>query len=295
MRLPPSNGCNMRTRPWRRFISVWLLTALLALSAAVSPLLSPLTLTAAGATSPKPQGPGGSWNLTFWDGFSGSRLKSQNWQPNWLSSTSRAISKPVNSAELSCYDPANVRVSGGTLQLRAEKRRCRADNGRIYGYASGLVQSRHDFMFSYGFAEARIYLPPSDGSAAPRGSCGPNWAAFWLNGTAWPAHGEIDIMECLSADVAWHYHWGGPSVYSKGATPRGWRDDMPGASGWHTFGVDWAPGRATFYYDGKKVGTHATGIRGEHHYLVLNLGLAGPRVKTPQTMRVEYVRVWRRA
>lgn len=271
------------------------LSLLLAALLALTVVSSPATLSNASAATPQPRGPGGQWQMKFWDGFSGSTLKTQKWQPNWLGANDKAVTKPVNGQELSCYDPANVRVSGGRLRLKAEKRSCRASDGRTYSYASGLVQTRRDFMFSYGFAEARVYLPPSDGSAAPKGSCGPNWAAFWLNGTSWPAHGEIDVMECLSSSVAWHYHWGGSEVRTAGRTPPGWRNDMPGSSGWHTFGVDWAPGRATFYYDGKKVATHTTGIRGEPHYLVLNLGLAGSRVKAPQTMEVEYVRVWQRA
>ena len=69
---------------------------------------------------------------------------------------------------------------------------------------------------------------------------------------------------------------------------------MPGSGGWHTFGVDWAPGKATFSYDGKKVGTQRSGVTGKPHYLILNLGVYGSAVKAPQTMQVDYVRVWKR-
>jgi beta-glucanase (GH16 family) len=259
------------------------------------PLNRAAGLATAEAATPKPRGVGGQWRLVFWDGFGGTKLKTGNWQPNWLGKTDRTITKPVNSAELSCYDPRNVRVSGGTLKLRAERRSCRDNRGRTYRYASGLVNSSKDFRFSYGYAEARVYLPPSKGRQAPRGSCGPNWPAFWLNGTNWRTDGEIDVFECLSGnDVAWHYHHGTTVKYSAGGYPAAWRDDMPGSSGWHTFGVDWAPGRAVFYYDGKRVGTQSTRITGRPHYLVLNLGVSGPEVAVPQTMQVEYVRVWKR-
>jgi beta-glucanase (GH16 family) len=280
-------------------------TGCLIVLAALLPLLAPALvptstggpsgLPAAAAATPNPYRVPGSWRMIFWDGFSGTRLKTGNWRPNWLGSSDRSVTKPVNTEERSCYDPRNVSVRGGTLRLTAQKRRCRATNGHTYAYASGLVESRHDFRFSYGYAEARMYLPPSNGSRAPRGSCGPNWPAFWLNGDRWPQDGEIDVMECLSGDdTAWHYHWGSGSGREAGAYPSGWRNDMPGSSGWHVFGVDWAPGRATFYYDGKRVGSHRVGITGTPHYLILNLGVSGSRIATPQTVQVDYVRVWKR-
>lgn len=254
-------------------------------------VLAPLR---AEAATPKPYKVGGRWALKFWDGFTGTRLKTSNWRPNWLGPDDRAVTKPINSLELSCYHPRNVTVARSTLRLKAERRSCRANNGRTYRYTSGMVESRHDFRFSYGYAEARIYLPPSNGSKAPRGSCGPNWGAFWLNGDNWRTDGEIDIMECLSGDdVAWHYHWGTGRSYSNGGYPRAFQNTMPGG-GWHRFGVDWAPGRATFYYDGVKVGTQTRGITGRPHYLILNLGVSGSRIAVPQTMYVDYVRVWQR-
>lgn len=276
------------------------LVGLLGLLVALAPTVvsspgSAQSAPAAEAADPRPRGVGGAWRLVFWDGFSGSRLKTANWQPNWLGRSDASVTKPINTEERSCYDPRNVAVAGGTLRLTAVKRSCRADNGRTYAYASGLVQSSDDFRFSYGYAEAKIYLPPSTGKGAPRGSCGPNWPAFWLNGDDWRTDGEYDVMECLSGnDVAWHVHWGTAQKRSVGGYPKAWRKDMPGSGGWHTFGVDWAPGTTTFYYDGKKVGTQKAGVTGKPHYLILNLGVSGSQIRTPQTMQVDYVRVWKR-
>ena len=280
----------------RSAVLVGLVALLITVVPAVTPTQrKPQPGSSAGAATPHPYKVDGRWHLIFWDGFSGSRLKTKNWQPNWLGPTDRTVTKPVNTAERSCYDPRNVRVASGTLRLKAAKRSCRASDGTTYRYASGLVQSSHDFRFAYGYAEARIYLPPSNGSRAPRGSCGPNWPAFWLNGDNWRTAGEFDVMECLSGnDVAWHVHWGARKKHSSGAYPKAWRNDMPGSSGWHVFAVDWSPGRATFYYDGKKVGTQRSGITGKSHYLILNLGISGSAIKVPQTMQVDYVRVWKR-
>lgn len=244
------------------------------------------------ATNPEPRGVAGQWRLVFRDEFGGNRLNTRKWRPNWLAGNDRAVTKPVNSLETTAYDPRQVRVREGLLRLRAVRRWTKANNGVTYRYASGLVESRHDFRFRYGFAEARMFLKANDD---PRkgdiGSCGPNWPAFWLNGDNHPEDGEIDVMECLSDDVAWHYHWSGGS---RGGYPAAWAGDMPGpGSGWHTFGVHWQPGRVTFYYDGRHAGSHTEGVTGSPHYLIVNNGISGDQVAVPKTLKVDYVRVWK--
>lgn len=234
----------------------------------------------------------GRWRLVFRDEFEGTRLDLDKWRPNWLAGSDREITKPVNSAELAAYDPRQVRVAKGSLRLRAVRRDTRDNQGKTYRYASGLVESHHDYQFRYGYAEARIFLEANTNpSLGDVGSCGPNWPAFWLNGENHPEDGEIDVMECLSDDdVAWHYHWAGGS---NDGYPDRWRGRMPGGGGWHTFGVNWQPGRLTFYYDGRKVGTQTRGVTGSPHYLILNNGISGTEIKVPATLKVDYVRVWK--
>ena len=220
--------------------------------------------------------------VLFDDQFNGTRLDRTKWRPNWLAGTDAAVTKPVNSQEQSCYDPAQVSVGGGALHLRAVARPCTANNGITYPYASGLVETAHDFLFTFGRLEARIWVQP--GSGAIR-----NWPAFWSNGTGtWPWTGELNVMEGLRGSACWHFHSlsGGPGGCTALANP----------SGWHTYAADWRPGSVTYFYDGVPVGRITTGITSAPMYLVLNLGIswsASPPVAVPSEMLVDYVRVTR--
>ena len=49
-----------------------------------------------------------------------------------------------------------------------------------------------------------------------------------------------------------------------------------------------------FYYDGVEVGIHESGVTSKPHYLVVALAISGAAAATPQTMQVDYIRVWKR-
>ncbi|HYP46000.1 MAG TPA: glycoside hydrolase family 16 protein [Propionibacteriaceae bacterium] len=243
--------------------------------------------------SPTPRGAAGKWKLHFSDEFTGNRLDLDKWRPNWRSNVDSGITPPVNTAERSCYDPRQVTVSGGALNLTASRRSCRLQDGTTYAYASGLVESSHDYEFTYGFTEARMYLPPNkDKTKGPIGSCGPNWAAFWINGYD-ATVSEIDVMECLDHSVGWTYHWDGYKQKAS-SVPSRWRQAMPPATGgWHTFGVNWQPNLLEFYYDGVKVGSRTKAVPKDPHFLIANLAVTGSKPTVPQTLKVDYIRVWK--
>lgn len=230
-------------------------------------------------TAPQPVGVSGTWSLKFSDEFNGSRLDTSKWRPNWLGGSDSTVTKPVNTAEVSCYDPKQVGMGNSVLTLAAEARPCLASNGTTYNYASGMIQSYGHYQFTYGYLEARMWLQ-SDAAGTPL-----DWPAFWSNGTGtWPTTGEIDVMEVLGTHLCYHFHYSGgaPGSCPTVATP----------GGWHTFGANWQPGSITFYYDGRQVGQITAGVTSAPMYLIAQLAISGSRVSVPAKTQVDYIRVW---
>jgi len=248
------------------------------------------TTTAAPSTGSGPQGPSGTFRLHWSDEFNGTSLAS-HWNPNWLAGNRSTVTKPINGYEETCYDPANVSVRNGELVLKAEKRSCRASNGTTYPWASGMVESYSGFRWTYGYAEARIFVPAdSNGKFL-------NWGAFWSNGNNHPVDGEIDIFEGINGSAEWNFHWSGGSNGGNATSAANVK-----ANQWNTFGVLWEPGRLEFYMNGVRVGTQTQGVTSSSHYLILNNGVQTKQnwgyTNWPQgnsEMRVDWVRVWKRA
>lgn len=260
-------------------------TATATTASATTTATTTTSTTTSTATSTVPSGVPTTLRLAFDDEFDGSSLDLTKWQPNWLAGGNTAITKPPNSDDLNCMDPRQVSETGGALMLTAAQRSCTANNGVTYGYASGLVNTYSSFQFTYGYIEARMYLPATNGLPA-------NFPAFWADGTGtWPSTGELDVMEVLRScgpGVGYHFH-------STAGAP-GSCVSLSNASGWHTFGAYWQPGSVTYYYDGKAVGSITSGITSAPMYLILNNSVDptfGGATATPAAVQVDYVRVWR--
>lgn len=219
---------------------------------------------------------GASKSLVFDDEFSGQTLDLSKWQPNWFGANNTTITKPVNGAEKTCYDPAQVSESGGNLNLDLVSRTCKADNGVTYSEATGSVSTLHSFSFTSGTLRVRVYLP-GDSSGLY------NWPAVWTDGLGqWPHTGESDILEGLSGQGCYHYHSdaGGPGGCIK----------MSG--GWHTVSEIIKNGVATYKYDKHVVGTEQ--VVNSPHFIILGNqdGTYGGKQVLPTRMQIAWIRVY---
>ena len=137
------------------------------------------------------------------------------------------------------------------------------ENGYVYGnesskhYTSGRIRttspSQELFNLTYGYVEARISMPATQG-ACPAFLMLPQSTEIY---GGWPVSGELDIMETTAAMIAegkacGTLHWGTPSHVYKGS---GYVDLNSSLTYFHTYGVDWRPGQITWYFDGKPVYT----------------------------------------
>lgn len=140
------------------------------------------------------------------------------------------------------------------------------------------------FNSTYGYIEGRISLPQTKGA----------WPAFWMlpESTSiyggWPVSGEIDILETTGIQedqTCSTVHWGVPSHVYKGS---GYTKLDSAIRYFHTYAVDWEPGKMTFYYDGEPIYTSSNWVCGlsgasdaigfdapfdEPFYMILNLAV----------------------
>jgi hypothetical protein len=137
------------------------------------------------------------------------------------------------------------------------------------------------------------------------------WPAFWMLGNdigsvGWPQSGEIDVMENVGFEPnTVHGTIHGPGYSGGEGIGAGYTIGSPFADAFHTFAVDWSPGRIVWSVDGNVYQTRTpTDLGGDRwvfdhpFFLILNLAVGGywpgdPNSSTPfpNTLVVDYVRV----
>jgi beta-glucanase (GH16 family) len=250
----------------------------------------------------------GGWMLTWSDEFDrpdGSAVDPAKWTQ---------VVGPGNGSkgELEYYTggTANAVVQNGALVITATPQGANQLTC-TYGpcqYTSARLDTLGKFAQQYGRFEARIQIPRGQGL----------WPAWWMEGSdkpavGWPGCGEIDIMENIGARPSTDYgslHGPGPS----GATDVTGNTSLPDggalADDFHVYAIEWEQGSVRFYLDGQEFETRtpadnpdgAPWVYDHPFFLILNVAVGGkwpgnPNASTmfPQTMLVDYVRVYQKA
>ena len=258
---------------------------------------------AAQGGAPKPSS--SAWSLVWSDEFNG-----PNGSPvdvsKWVSETGGG---GWGNDELEYYTNRieNASVQSGNLVIHVLREKYTGVDGVTRNYTSARLKSLGRFTQAYGRFEARIKIPRSQGI----------WPAFWMLGddidkAGWPSCGEIDIMENIGKEPALvHGTIHGPG-YS-GADGIGAPFALPGdqrfADDFHVYAVEWEPSVIRFYVDEDLYSTRTPAdlpkgtkwVYDHPFFLLLNVAVGGgwpgnPDASSvfPQTMLVDYVRVYRR-
>jgi len=287
----PPPAASKATRCWVRSALVFVL----AFSAAASASCGSSGLSASGQ---------GTWTLVWSDEFNGADGSA----PDPTKWTYDIGGNGWGNRELESYTsrPQNVQVRKGNLVITAALETYTGAGGITRHYTSARLKTQGLFSQQYGKFEARIKLPYGQGI----------WPAFWLLGSnissvAWPACGEIDIMENIGSKPSTIYgslhgrQASGKNSLSAGYTlPSGQKfsDD------YHVFTVEWEPNAARFYVDGTLYESHTSAdlpagswVFDHPFFILLNVAIGGywpgsPDQTTvfPQEMLVDFVRVYSR-
>jgi beta-glucanase (GH16 family) len=246
------------------------------------------------------------WSDEF-DGPAGAPVDGAKWSYETADGCQQGICGWGNN-EKEYYSSASENISlNGQGQLMIVARRAAAGLTCYYGpclYTSAKITTRGKMLAQPGRVEARIKLPAGQGL----------WPAFWMLGhdfpaTAWPACGELDIMENKGSQPATSSSAVHGPGYS-GATPFAHSNDLASgilADDFHTFAVEWDSLAVQFFVDNTAhyTVTHSAieqfgqSVLNQPFFLILDLAVGGnfdgdPRSDAifPATMLVDYVRVY---
>ncbi|MDX1665274.1 MAG: family 16 glycosylhydrolase [Candidatus Promineifilaceae bacterium] len=252
------------------------------------------THTPAPTATPDPQRPG--WELLWHDEFDEPDIDEAFW-------TREVGGHGWGNGEAQYYtDRAdNASIEDGYLVIRALE-----ENMLGKRFTSARLMTRDKVEVAYGRIEARIQLPHGQGL----------WPAFWMLGAnldrkGWPHNGEIDIVENRGSEpYTVHGTVHGPG-YSGGDGIGGSYRLIGGeryADDFHVFAIEWAEEEIRWYVDDEEYFRLTPEmVPGEWVYdhpffIILNVAVGGrwpgyPDETTtfPQTMKVDYVRVYKPA
>jgi len=271
-------------------------------------LLAVMVLTfcsASGGQANGPQANDSGWMLAWSDEFNGTNGSAAD-ASKW---TLESGGDGWGNHELEYYTsrPQNSYLQDGNLLIKVLQEKFAGPDGVTRNYTSARLKTLGKFSQAYGRFEARIRIPYGQGI----------WPAFWMMGedvdkAGWPVCGEIDIMENIGKEPAMVHgtihgpgYSGADSIGSSYALPEKQRF----ADDFHVFAVEWEPNAIRFFVDKDLYATRTPAdlpkgskwVYDHPFFLLLNVAVGGdwpgnPDASAvfPQTMLVDYVRVYRR-
>lgn len=244
------------------------------------------------------------WTLVWGDEFNGpdgSAVDSSKW-------AMETGGGGWGNQELEYYTarPQNAFLQGGNLVIKVLEEKYTGADGVTRNYTSTRLKTQGKFAQKYGRFEARIKIPRGQGI----------WPAFWMLGdnidtVQWPECGEIDIMENIGKEpsiVHGTIHGPGYSGDKGIGSPYSLAGDGRFADDFHVYAVEWEPEAIRFYVDDHLYATRTPAelpkgtkwVYDHPFFILLNVAVGGPWPGSPdatstfpQTMLVDYVRVYR--
>ena len=244
-------------------------------------------------------------------------LPHRNWQLVWSDEFNNTAGTALDTTKWK-FDIGNGSGGWGNAELEyytnRQKNVSLDGNGNLmitaynesYGglsYTSGRINTKALFSQAYGRFEARIKTPYGAGI----------WPAFWMLGSnvdaiTWPQCGEIDIMELRGQQPnIVHGSIHGPGYSGASAITKAYGlTDSRFDHDYHVFAVEWSVNKIDFFVDNylyeeiTSTDVPGTWVYDHPFFIILNLAVGGnflgfPTAQTPfpQTMYVDYVRVYK--
>ncbi|MBN1129860.1 MAG: family 16 glycosylhydrolase [Chitinispirillaceae bacterium] len=199
----------------------------------------------------------------------------------------------------------NAFVRDGNLEITVQRK----DTAGMHFTSARMTTGYGRFSFQYGKVEARMKVLKGKGM----------WPALWMMGqsiahTPWPGCGEIDIMEVMDRGGALDdhvvlstAHWLYEVDNTHASYGRSDTSSAPLADSFHVYSITWDQSAIRAYFNGNQfwvIDITPSDLTEFHQpfYLLLNAAVGGTPLRIadpagvtatlPQTMYVDYIRVY---
>jgi beta-glucanase (GH16 family) len=186
----------------------------------------------------------------------------------------------------------NASVANNVLTITAKKQSLGGE-----AFTSSRMISK--FSMTYGRIEIKAMLPSGKGT----------WPAIWMLPDtyaygAWPASGEVDIMEMVGYDPNNVHFSAHNSTYFAGNAKTSTMNIPTASTAYHLYREDWTPYAIRGYYDNNLVFTYVNDGKGsttwpydQKFHLLMNIAVGGSwggidgidTAAFPTSMKVEYI------